>query len=254
VVRVTRTGAFTKTSVVESRSTGARAIEKRLVTRLLGDAEARGWLLEEAKILGLLAGRGAPRLLAEGEDREGPWLLMEHGEMPSLAERMRSWSPDDGDRAAFVDRAVPVVFAALAEVHAAEDASGPLGVVHGDLSPDNLLVSDDAARALVIDFGLARYRDSAALVPGAFRGTARYVAPEVARGDAASPTSDRFALAMTLLHAASGEAPRDGGSLASMIVMAGTEPALSYAERASRGLSKASAAFLLRCVAEAPPP
>ena len=81
--------------------------------------------------------------------------------------------------------------------------AGALAVVHGDLSPANLLV-DDEARVHVIDLGLASFRDAAAPTMGLLRGTVRYVAPEVARGEPATVQSDLFSLALTLLYAASG--------------------------------------------------
>lgn len=164
------------------------------------------------------------------------------------------------DRAAFARLIARPALHALARVHGAADAAGPLSVVHGDLSPDNLLVGDSPPDARLIDFGLARFRDTrtgaASFAPedagGALRGTPRYVAPEVARGAPATVGSDLFALGLTLLHAASGEPPRSSASLPALVLEAGDESVLPYAERASGALPSRLREVLLAMVAFEP--
>jgi tetratricopeptide (TPR) repeat protein len=89
-------------------------------------------------------------------------------------------------------------------------AAHAAGLVHGDVKPDNILVDRDG-RALVGDFGLARAivlrtadagDDRRALV-----GTPAYMAPELLRGEPATPASDQFALAVTIHEAISGTRP-----------------------------------------------
>jgi serine/threonine protein kinase len=221
------------------------AVAKRLIRRLREDPVARAQLDVEVRVLRALEGRGAPRLLDAGEDGEGPWLVMERLAMPTLAARIRE---PHGDHDAFVSRVALGALHALRQVHDAADVTGPLGIVHGDVSPENLLVHDgDDAR--VIDFGLATFRDAPAPTLGAFRGTVRYVAPEVARGEPATVLSDLFSLGLTLLHAASNEAPRPGEHLASLLVQAGEAPVADYAARASTGLDAALRDALLAMVA-----
>lgn len=246
-----RAGAVTQTNLVQID--GVLGVEKRLTARFAEDPELRERLVTEARIVAALSGRGAPRLLALGEDAQGPWFVMEHRDMRSLADRMDTWGDaPSAARVSFVDQLVAPSFAALEAVHRASDSAGPLLVVHGDVSPDNVLASDDAASSVLVDFGLAHFRDAPASTVGAFRGTARYVAPEVARGEPPRPDSDRFSLALTLLHAATGEPPRAHTNTAALIAAAGSAPVTAFAERATRGMSGGSAALLLGSVALAP--
>jgi serine/threonine protein kinase len=260
-VSVFRAGSFASTTLVRSEGRfPTLAVQKRLVPRFRDDLAAQARLKGEGSVLAALGGRSAPRLLGEGDDDLGPWVLLERVSLQPLEARMAAWV-EDRQRArttahpsacAFVSRLVPAAFAALGELHEASDATGPLLVVHGDITPDNLLASDDAHSVVFVDFGLSHFRDFPEEGAGVFRGTARYVAPEVARGEPASAASDVFSLGLTLLHAASGEPARTDASLASMIDRAGSEPVLAYATRAGKGLVPEHAAFLARCVAFAP--
>jgi serine/threonine-protein kinase len=141
-------------------------------------------------------------------------------------------------------------FEALAQVHEATDVDDePLGIVHGDLSPANILVSAEATSVKLIDFGLAIWRHRPSQLGGAFRGTAAYAAPGVARGEPFDARADLFALAASLLHVASGEPPRSGATMPSLLLSAGEEPIDAWAERAARGLPLPLARALVQCVA-----
>lgn len=224
-------------------------VEKRLSPRERPEPEAVARLRAEAELLGRLSGLGVtPRLLARGEDERGPWHRTERVAIPTLAERL------DAARGplapAWIDRAVPALFQALAALHEAEDERGPLLVVHADLSPANVAVSDDASSAIVLDLDLAWWRDGPPR-DGAFRGTIAYCAPEVARGERPTVKSDLFALAAALLHAATGDRPRQGTSLAALLAAAAEAPVLGEARRQLEARGPGHAA-LLACLAHEP--
>ncbi len=243
-------GGSTQARLVLDGAGAVVGVQKQLVPRLRADALARSQLRNEAIILGALSGRGAPRLLAaEDADPAGAWLVMEHLPLPTLGSHAATLPPEE--RAAFIASVAEAAFRALAAVHEAADERGPLSVVHGDVSPENLLVAPDGAAAALVDFGLARSRDTAAAPAehGALRGTARYLAPEVARGEPATVRSDVFSLGLALLHAASGEPPRTSAALAPLVLEAGEQPVVEYAERASAPLSPSLRVVLLAVVA-----
>lgn len=201
--------------VTESRLDGRIVVEKRLSPRDRDEPEAVRALLAEGALLAAIDGRGAPRLVAVGTDAHGPFVRMEKVPFPTLANRA-------GD-ATFVDRAFRAALVALAAVHETRDDKGPLAIVHGDLSPANVAVDDRGENVVLLDFGLATFRDSPPR-DGAFRGTVAYVAPEVARGESPTPRSDLYSLAASFLHVLHGRAPRSGTSLAAMIAAAADEP------------------------------
>jgi serine/threonine protein kinase len=215
---------------------GRGCICKRLSPRAAGEPWMRRRLAGEARLLALLGGRGAPRLVASGEDTSGPWLVMEALAWPTLS--ARTTRPDRR----WIEAATGAAFDALASVHGA-------AVVHGDVSPDNVLVSDDATAAALVDFGLALGPSMPPMPAGPFRGTLAYAAPEVARGEPFDARADLFAMAASLLHVWSGESPRPLAPESAMLRAAGEEGIEAWAERASRGLGGGVAGTLIRCCA-----
>jgi eukaryotic-like serine/threonine-protein kinase len=122
----------------------------------------------------------------------GPMLVMEHIAGQTLHSHIRrkkahgGYSPDEFRKIA------SEVSAGLAAIHAQ-------GLVHGDLKPGNVMVTED--RAVVLDFGFAQERARlSARRPGSppDGGTPNYMSPERLRSGGASPEDDVYALGLTL--------------------------------------------------------
>lgn len=212
-------------------------VEKRLSTRARDDAEAVARFRAEAELLRILGGRVTPRLVEAGEDERGPFIRMENVGLPTLAERMTTALDPT-----FIDRAFLAALAALRVLHEGEPP-----VVHADLSPSNIAVSDDGAGVVILDLGLACWR-GAPPRDGAFRGTIAYAAPEVARGELPTPESDLFSLAASFLRAATGAHPHEERSFAAAIAAVAEIPLLTEEHRklASRGPGHAA---MIACLA-----
>jgi serine/threonine protein kinase len=87
------------------------------------------------------------------------------------------------------------------------------GVVHRDVKPGNLMRSDEGMVKLA-DFGIAKAaEDSDITKVGSVLGTAAYLAPEQARGEAAGASSDLYALGVVAYQLLAGRLPYDAGSL-----------------------------------------
>jgi len=104
--------------------------------------------------------------------------------------------------------------------------------VHRDVKPANLLLRDDGLLK-VTDFGIARALDATTQLTqvGTLLGTASYVAPEQARGEAVGPPADVFSLGVVLYEALTGQAPWPIESLAELPAV-GSTPARPVRELA----------------------
>jgi serine/threonine protein kinase len=132
---------------------------------------------------------------------EFPYIVTRFVSGPTLDEMVRTRGPLSGPG---LRRLAHGMAEALTAIHAA-------GVVHRDLKPGNVMLTDD--RPVVIDFGIAQAGDATRLTQtGLVMGTPGYLAPEVIEGEPSSPASDVHSWGSTMAFAATGHLPFGGGS------------------------------------------
>jgi eukaryotic-like serine/threonine-protein kinase len=133
-----------------------------------------------------------------GEDEGRPYIVMELIDGEDLAERLARAKQLDPKEAATIGSQVAT---ALAHAHAA-------GIVHRDVKPANVMLTRDG-EVKVTDFGIAApLQGSTGLtVTGSVMGTSRYISPEQAAGNRATPASDVYSLGVVLYETVAGVAP-----------------------------------------------
>ena len=108
---------------------------------------------------------------------------------------------------------IPSVIRLARDVGSALDALHAAGLVHRDVKASNLLCDDDGS-TLLADLGLAKGEGYTALTqPGSVLGTLEYLAPELIRGEQATPASDVYALGCTVYQCLTGRTPFGDRSL-----------------------------------------
>jgi serine/threonine protein kinase len=172
------------------RTVAVKAIESR------GESGRR--VLREAQAAARLNHPGIVTLYEMGEEDGNALLVTELVDGTTLAQLSRE--------GALSDREIAEIGADLCE---ALDHAHSRGVVHRDIKPQNVLVAADSEfRARLMDFGVARLADGAALTaPGDVVGTLAYMSPEQAEGRPAGPEADVYSLALMLFECWSGENP-----------------------------------------------
>ncbi|MGI8328919.1 protein kinase domain-containing protein [Actinomadura scrupuli] len=142
-----------------------------------------------------------------------PWIVMELVRARSLQDVIDDDGPVAPRTAADIGRQV---LAALSHAHRA-------GILHRDVKPSNVLITDDG-RAVLTDFGIAQVEGDAALTQtGLVMGSPAYIPPERVQGERAVPASDLWALGATLYAAVEGKAPYERSDAMAALAAALTE-------------------------------
>jgi non-specific serine/threonine protein kinase len=170
-----------------------------------------------------------------------PFLLMPYVAGGSLHERIVAEGPLASDE---VIRIGTRLAGGLAAAHAA-------GVLHRDLKPGNVLLSEYGEPQLS-DFGIARLVDAATTTTGSVTATIGYAAPEVLSGEAATERADVYGLAATLHAALSGRAPFAGTEGEPMIARVGRVLTQPPPDLLPLGVDPGLAAVLAGCLAKRP--
>ena len=84
-----------------------------------------------------------------------------------------------------------------------------LDIIHRDIKPQNIMVQPDG-NVKVMDFGIARAKNSVMTQTSSVLGTAHYISPEPAQGKDLTATSDIYSLGIVLYESATGRLPFDG--------------------------------------------
>jgi serine/threonine protein kinase/sugar lactone lactonase YvrE len=202
VLRVLGGGGMGVVVLARDSETGKDVAIKLIKPELVADQRIVHRFVKEAGHLQKLKHPNVVPVLEVSDRPEGPYFVMPYFERGSLAHRIRPGQPMEPD--AILDIAMQVADGlAFAHRH---------GIIHRDLKPANILLSADGKSCLA-DFGLARtmFNDTILDVEsGQMEGTAPYMSPGVAAGNAEDTRCDIYAFGALLYEMLTGEPPYAG--------------------------------------------
>ena len=175
---------------------------KVMDSRYAGDQQFLTRFQLEARTVARLKDPGLVAVYDQGIDARHPFLVMELIEGGTLRELLPERGPMPPHAVAAVLRPV---LGGLAAAHRA-------GLVHRDVKPENVLISDEGD-VKIVDFGLVRAVAAAGITStSVILGTAAYLSPEQVRDGNASPRSDVYAAGIVAYELLTGQTPFSGDS------------------------------------------
>jgi len=172
---------------------------KFLRSDLAAQPDIRDRFTNEAHNAARLTNPNVVLVLDTGEHEGIPYLVMECLPGPSLYDELQR-GPLSEAKAMVLARDV------LGGLIAAHE----LGIIHRDISPANILLTEDG-HAKIADFGIAKSAEGMSMtMVGQVLGTPAYLSPERLQGEAATPATDVYAVGVVLYEALTGERPYTG--------------------------------------------
>ena len=168
----------------------------------------------EAEVSGLLNHPGIVTVYDVGEEAGiGPFMAMEFVGGQSLESLIKGGA------------AIPLEqkFRIASAVAEALDHAHRLGVIHRDVKPGNVMLTEDG-RPKLMDFGIAKREDAGLTQTGTFLGTPSYAAPEQIKEGHVTPRSDQFSFAVMIFELLSGKLPFPGTSINTILYRIVNEP------------------------------
>ncbi|MBA3498986.1 MAG: serine/threonine protein kinase, partial [Deltaproteobacteria bacterium] len=187
-----------------ARSVGVGAVQRYVVLKRVLREHARDitfirMFLEEARLAAQLQHANIAQVYDAGKLGDSYFFTMEyvHGEtvrtVLQRAHELRRSPP--------INCVLATMAGTAAGLHHAHERIGiegrPLGIVHRDVSPSNLMIGYDGS-VKVVDFGVAKTTDRVETQSGAVKGKISYLSPEQARGQRLDRRSDVFSLGIVM--------------------------------------------------------
>ena len=177
-----------------------RLVAIKVMLKALGEDQAFvDGFKKEAQAVAKLNHAHIAQIYSFGQVHGQPYIVMELVPGERLDKMIESGRPIDQGLVMRIGMEVAEGLAAAEEV----------GLIHGDIKPENVLL-DEKMHAKLVDFGLASYVNQADR--DGIWGTPYYIAPEKVKRQKADARSDMYSLGATLYHALTGRPPFEGES------------------------------------------
>jgi serine/threonine-protein kinase len=198
-----------------SRGFSKTVAVKTMLAELSQETRFQKMFLDEARIASRIRHPNVAEILDLGEQDERLYIVLEWVDGEPLANLRRDAVKHGGMP---LGVAVEIVRATAVGLHAAHELADertrePVGLVHRDISPQNILVTFDGV-VKIVDFGvaMARGRSTEKTSAGHVKGKPPYMSPEQAAGEDVDRRTDLFALGIILYQLATGKHPFRGES------------------------------------------
>jgi serine/threonine-protein kinase len=204
-------GGMGSVYLAEDTNLGRPVVVKVPHARFLGESGFRARFKREIKELVRLEHPGIVRILAQGEQDQVPYFVLQYLAGNSLEAQLRA-----ADGPMSTDDCLPwlrTVAKTLDFIHAR-------GVVHRDVKPDNILF-DEEGHVFLSDFGVVKALDQddvATTAVGSGVGSPKYMAPEQGIGRPIAGNADQYALACTVYEALAGKPPYEASTAVELIM------------------------------------
>lgn len=211
---------------------------KRVLPAYADDEQFLALFRREAELGSLLIHPNIVQVLDLGRHKDTVFLAMEYVQGLPLSSLLKHLPNHRLPPAAAAYLGAEIA-SALAYMHARADSRGePMGLVHRDLNPPNILLSR-IGEVKLSDFGIARAANRGALTQAeTVRGKAGYMAPEQVRADPLDGRADLFALGLTLHEVLTGEPLLEGNNQA-LLMLASLNQELLPPSHFVSGISRA---------------
>jgi serine/threonine-protein kinase len=206
-------GGMAEVYCAEDTQLGRRVAVKLLHERFAQDAEFVERFRREASSAASLSHANIVSVYDRGEWGDTYYIAMEFLDGRSLDSIVREEAP------LTPERAIEITEQVLRAARFAHRRS----IVHRDLKPHNVII-DEEGRVKVTDFGIARAGASEITQTGSIMGTARYLSPEQAQGQAVGAASDLYAIGILLYELLTGTVPFEGDSVVAIALRHLSEP------------------------------
>jgi serine/threonine-protein kinase len=218
-------------TVYLARKRGPRGFESRVALKLTHEhlreqPEFVTCLIQEAKLAARIRHPNVVQLLDVDDDEAGVFLVMEYVEGDSLAVIARRVAKAGGRIPMPIAlRVLDDALTGLEAAHALKDDAGrPLGVVHRDFSPQNILVGIDGVARLT-DFGIAKASDRAGLTrTGTIKGKTGYMSPQQAQAQPVDRRADVWSAGVVAWELLAGERLYPGNDTATLLSLVRSVP------------------------------
>lgn len=175
-----------------------------------------------------------------GKDNDTYYIVMEYLRGTDLKSGIRRHGALDGKKVAQIGSQIAQ---ALSVAHRHD-------IIHRDIKPQNIMVQPDG-NIKVMDFGIARAKNSHLTTDNSVLGTAHYVSPEQTQGKALGPTTDIYSLGVVMYEAATGSVPFDGDDAISVALKQVNETPQPPSQR-NPAIDPSLEGIILKCMQKNP--